>query len=350
MTSATRTIKFGICGLGGQSVDPTPEGFHEELDRVVAFGEQAERDGLDSVWLTEHHFAEDGYLPSPWVALAAVARGTDRVRLGTNVALPPMHDPLRLAEDTAVLDQLSRGRLTVGFGLGYRRVEFRALGVDPSQRVARLCRSVEVLRDAWSGKPIAGVGLLDPDEAVEVRPLPYQAGGPPILIGAIAEAGIRRARRIGDGFIGPTVNESGTSRRLGWLAEEGPLDDFAIVLSVSVFVAAHGAWSIASPGVAHVEGQYRRWLYESGDLPQLEGRPWNEEGGDARPPHFVAGTPGECAAALSGWCRLLESLPGSADAQLVVRLTYPGLARKDCEESIRLFATEVVPRLRAGAA
>jgi alkanesulfonate monooxygenase SsuD/methylene tetrahydromethanopterin reductase-like flavin-dependent oxidoreductase (luciferase family) len=108
--------------------------------------------GLDLVWFTEHHFLDDGYLPS-WVPMAgAIAARTKRVRLSSDVCLLPFNHPVRLAEDLAVLDNISNGRIEVGVGMGYAQHEFRGFGLPVSRRVSLTDEGIEVLRHCFTGE------------------------------------------------------------------------------------------------------------------------------------------------------------------------------------------------------
>ena len=112
----------------------------------------AEDVGFSSAWVSEHHGASDGYLPSLLVMLAAFAAATSTIELGTGLILTPLHDPVRLAEDAAVVDQLSGGRLVLGLGLGWREEEFRMLRIPFEERLHRHVETVEILRRAWRGE------------------------------------------------------------------------------------------------------------------------------------------------------------------------------------------------------
>jgi putative FMN-dependent luciferase-like monooxygenase len=117
----------------------------------------AERHGFDSAWVAQHHFVEtEGGLPSPFVFLAQVAAHTARIRLGTGIVTLPMENPLRVAEDAAVLDLLAGGRLEVGVGSGGTPSAFASFGLDSAQRAEIFARHMEVVRDAWRGKALGG--------------------------------------------------------------------------------------------------------------------------------------------------------------------------------------------------
>jgi len=120
------------------------------VDQIV----WAESLGYGSVWLSEHHFVEDGYTPSPLVLAAAVAVRTDRVRIGTSLVVLPLHDPVRVAEDAATVSILSGGRFELGVAQGYRLEEFEAFGRRPNHRPSLLEEGIEILRRSWSGDPL----------------------------------------------------------------------------------------------------------------------------------------------------------------------------------------------------
>lgn len=168
---------------------------------ALEYSAWADEQGLDLVVLSEHHGIEDGYLPSPLVFGGAVAGRTRRIGISIAALLVPLHDPLRLAEDIAVLDLASGGRLSIVAGIGYRREEYAMLGRDWSTRVADFEEKVGVLRSAWTGEPFEHDG-----RTVRVTPRPAQDPHPPLFLGGSVEAAARRAARLGLGFF-PAVGD-----------------------------------------------------------------------------------------------------------------------------------------------
>jgi len=117
----------------------------------------AERLGFDSAWIAQHHFHEDeGGLPAPFVFLAQVAVQTSRIRLGTGIVTLPLELPIRVAEDSAVLDLICGGRLEVGVGGGGNLSSYAAFGQNSAERTALLVEHLRILRDAWAGRPLPG--------------------------------------------------------------------------------------------------------------------------------------------------------------------------------------------------
>lgn len=169
--------------------------YRQNLEQMV----WAESLGFDSIWLTEHHFCEDGYTPSPLVLAAAIGERTRRMRIGTNLMLLPLADPVRLAEDAAALAILTNGRFDLGVGLGYREIEFDYFGRKLINRPSLMEEGIQILRQAWSGEPVSVAGKRFNIENLPVTPVP--AKSPRIFMGGMAEPAIARAARLGDGFL-----------------------------------------------------------------------------------------------------------------------------------------------------
>ena len=164
--------------------------------RVLDQIEQVDRLGFDHVWITEHHFVEDGYMPSPLVMSAAIAARTTNVAIGQDVMLLPFTNPVRLAEDLVVLDNLSNGRMMVGAGMGYVPSEFAAMGIRRNERSQRMNETLEIVRRAFTEDDFDFDGTHFQLRGVRVRPRPVQDGGPPVWVAAMGEPGAQRAARF----------------------------------------------------------------------------------------------------------------------------------------------------------
>lgn len=156
------------------------------LDQAV----YADAHGVDSLVLSEHHGVEDGYLPSPIPLAAAAAARTERIPIIVAALLLPLYDPIRVAEDMAVTDLVSQGRVSYVVGLGYRPEEYAHAGVDFARRGERMEEALQVLRQAWTGQPFQHDG-----RTVQVLPRPFSQGGVPLLYGGGSPAAARRAAR-----------------------------------------------------------------------------------------------------------------------------------------------------------
>jgi alkanesulfonate monooxygenase SsuD/methylene tetrahydromethanopterin reductase-like flavin-dependent oxidoreductase (luciferase family) len=223
----------------------------------------AEQHGAVAVSISEHHGSSDGYLPSALPMAAALAARTSTIAIGINALVAPFHDPLRLAEDIAVVDLLSKGRLSITLGAGYVPEEFAMFGVPLRDRVARVTETVETLRAAWTGEPFAYRG-----RTARVLPTPHQPGGPKIVLGGSSEGAARRAARIGDGFIPsqPELYEvyRDECKALG-RPDPGPWLGGS---TTTTFVAddPDAAWAELSPYFLHEMNAYGAWQAQTDDL------------------------------------------------------------------------------------
>jgi probable F420-dependent oxidoreductase len=157
--------------------------------------------GVDSLWVGGHVAAPNG-APEAMVQLARLAALTERVRIGTSILLLPLYQPAIVAKQTADLDRVSGGRLTLGIGVGGEyEAEFRACGVPVKERGRRADESIQLIRRLWTAEEISHPGPFYPMEKVRIQPPPAQAGGPPIIVAGRKDPAMLRAARLGDGWM-----------------------------------------------------------------------------------------------------------------------------------------------------
>ncbi|MEU5880075.1 LLM class flavin-dependent oxidoreductase [Spirillospora sp. NPDC047279] len=220
----------------------------------------AERLGCVSVVVSEHHGSEDGFLPSPLILAGAIAARTSTLPITVAVVILPLRDPVRLAEEMAVLDVMSRGRVMYVAGLGYRPVEYEMYGVDFQRRGRIADDTLQVLLKAKTGEPFDLDG-----RRVQITPPPVTGGGPMIAWGGGSLAAARRAGRNGIGFFAqggaPTLAEeySRAARAAGH--EPGLCFIPAADTPTTVFVAedVDAAWDELGPYLMHDVLTYAAW-------------------------------------------------------------------------------------------
>ncbi|MET0952829.1 MAG: LLM class flavin-dependent oxidoreductase [Aeromicrobium sp.] len=289
----------------------------------------AEQHGVERVQVSEHHHSEDGYIPAPFVAAAAFAARTRTMRVRLSALVLTLHDPVRAAEDLAMIDVLSNGRLEVTAAAGYRVIEFEMLGQPFAGRGTRLRHAIALLREAWTGEPTTFEG-----RPVLVRPRPVQPGGPPIIMGGSTPKAARRAAEIADGF-DPT-DPALIGDYLAACAALGrtPGDSRPKVGPFFVHVSddPERDRQRLAPHVQHEMQQYAAWAAASpvGGTPAIALDDVWRVGS-----HHVL-TPAECVDLLAG----LD--PGGVFS---LHPLAGGLPPDAADESLRLFVEDVLPQL-----
>jgi alkanesulfonate monooxygenase SsuD/methylene tetrahydromethanopterin reductase-like flavin-dependent oxidoreductase (luciferase family) len=278
--------------------------YAENLEQVA----WAETLGYESVWVSEHHVTDDGYLPSVFPMLAALAQRTTTMRLGSSILLGPFQHPLRYAEDVAVLDQLSGGRLEMGLGLGYRELEFDLLGVPIAERARRTEELVEVSRRVWADGT--------------VTPPPFQQPEPTLWFGGTVEAAARRAARLGAHFMPDAYVSTEVLDLYRSLAPGG-----RVSINPTIYV---GDWDDVAEHILYQFNRYREWgggqpIASVDELPRER---------------YIVGSPDEVTAGVQA----LIDRTGCDRMFFWARL--PGLTIELANRSIERFAREVMPRIR----
>ena len=302
--------------------------------------EEGERLGFTDVWLSEHHFVDDGYLPSPLVVAAAIAARTTSMGIGTNVLLLPMHHPLRVAEDAAVADLISGGRFTLGVGQGYVQHEFEALGFNRRNRPSLFEEGVQIIRRAWDE---GRTGYEGKRWRFENLPFgPQLERRPPIYIGASADPAIDRAARMADGFLTSAAWGAGnvvTYRKVREaLARHGRAEeDFPYVASGVVYLREDSelARGEVAPTIAYQRSRYAEW---GTDLGEPKPEPIRPE--DLSWERYFVGNPEEVA---EGLARVYAEAPYD---HLCFWGRLPGVTHEEALDNMSLFASEVAPHVR----
>ena len=303
---------------------PWPEHYARTLELV----EEAERLGAASVWLSEHHFFEDGYLPQPLTFAAAIAARTRSIRIGTAVLLAALRTPAQLAEEAAVVDILSNGRLDLGVGLGYRVPEYEGFDRTFARRFAQ---TEAVLREV--------IRLWDEGG---VTPLPVQ-----------------RPMSLWGGFFGPRGARLSGELGMGLLAVDPALMDpyaagltagghdpasarCAAVVNLVVADDPEAAWPRIRPHLQYQWDSYNRYAVEGTDAPEprpIDPDRWVAPRADGGPPRFGVFTPDDAAAHIRA---MTDGLPV---VQVYLWASIPGMPDDLVQRHVTLASTELRERL-----
>lgn len=324
-------MKLGLSPLQGT----------DSFEETIRECERAEAAGFDSVWLGEHHNNPVLY-PAPLLGLAAIAARTSRVSLGTGVLLLPLYHPMCVAEEGAMVDMISGGRLILGVGAGYAPEEFAAFGLSVKQRGSRLDEGAALLRRLWTETHVTHQGRYYHVEDATVGPRPVQQPAPPIWFGAWTAPAIERAARLGDAWLGgPSAALSELSSCVGSYRQARAAlgrEPGAIAAFRYVFVAGTTGEALESAGDSFIrayENMYFRWPHPV--IKRPDGELTIERLARNR---IILGDPETCIREIS---RFRQEL--GLD-HLICRFSVPGISREASMGSLDLFAREVMPALR----
>ena len=313
----------------------------EIYDETLELGRAIDEAGLDSAWVSEHHFAEDGYLSGTMPALGALAATTESIEIGTCIALAPLYDGVRLAEDVATVDLISDGRTTLGLAIGSNPREFDAFGVPREERVERLEDQLSLLRAAWSDGPLEfDSAFHDVSPDVTVTPKPER--DLPIMLGGAAKPAVRRAARTADAWCAPSsLSIAGVKKRVEDIRrvreEEDIGGDFTIYVLQHGFVAdsREAAWETMRDGYLYIQRRYAEIF---------SGKPVSELSAERRrelKEQAIFGTPEEVVDELEAYRDALGD-----DVHFIFRTYHPGIGTDAMRECIYRLGTEVAPEIR----
>lgn len=292
----------------------------------------ADHVGFETVYIAEHHACEDGYSPAPLIHAAAIAAGTRSITLHFSALVAVLHNPVQLAEEIAVLDILSGGRVALTLGLGYRLHEYKIFGVEKRRRVAILEETIQILQKAWTGEPFT---YRDID--IVVRPRPVQRPGPPLYIGGSTEASAVRAAKLGDWFLPatPDLYDRYAAERHALGLEVPPRPPRPGPLFLHVSHDPEATWAKVAPHLIYTTNANAEWAKERG-VGATPYPPASSIEDLKASPIFEVVTPDECVA-------LARDL--GPDSELTFQPLMGGLDPAIGWESLELFEKEVLPRL-----
>jgi alkanesulfonate monooxygenase SsuD/methylene tetrahydromethanopterin reductase-like flavin-dependent oxidoreductase (luciferase family) len=308
--------------------------YRELLEQVQA----AEELGFDSFWVAEHHFHEYGAIPSPPVWLAAAAERTRRIRLGVAVSVLPLRDPLHVAEDYAMVDVLSGGRLCFGAGSGYLVHEFAGHGIDPAQKRERFDEALAIVLEAWRGNRFSFAGRHYRVDEVQLNVIPVQRPHPPVWVAVLRyEAAPFVARKGFPIMMVPYATTEDLEElyratagfRRAFVEAGHPADRLDLPFALHTYVTDSRAAAAAEAGEA-MDRYVRTRLYaKQRSYETLLAKNL-----------LVTGSPDDCI-------RTLRLYQAAGMTHLLAMVNYGGLPAGRVLRSMERLAREVAPALRA---
>lgn len=336
-------MQFGIFPI----TEDWPDGANmvKVYNDIVEEAQRAESVGFDSCLITEHHQQADGYFPNPLMVSAGVARETTTLKVGSCVALAPLYNPIRLTEDSALLDVISGGRLILGLGASYVSEDLAAFGVDVKQRGALVEDTVRFVKEAWTRDNVDFDGEVYNFKNMRVTPKPVQKPRPPLWLGAWTPQGLRRAGQHGDAWVTDVINTLQTFKMFADIyraSADKHGNDTKIAVLRECWVAPTTEQAVEE--FSEVVMASHRFYYEAGGYSPLVD-PWISELKSTEeftydkvaPDRFIIGSPEDCIAEIE---RYKEEL--GAD-YMVLRFRHPaGPTHEKAMESMKMFGEKVI--------
>ena len=312
------------------------------VDELIEEAQTAERHGFETFFVNEHHQEPAGYFPSPLVLLSALAARTSTIRLGTGILVLPLYHPTRVAEDGAMIDIISRGRLVLGVGLGYQEGDFAAFGLRVSERVSLFEEGVEIIKRAWTEEKVAFAGKRYTLRDVRVTPRPVQKPRPPIWVAALGDEAMKRAGRVGDALLCDSFQLPARLKprvELYRATAESRGHPAKVVMFREGFVAPTLEQAIQEyeEGLLSTHRYYWRQGSYYGDIKRAEDLTLQRISLD----RLILGSPADCIEKIQMWHREVGA------EHFLIRFRHPaGPAHVRVLAAIQLFGEEVIPEFR----
>ena len=313
--------------------------YKEALEEVV----RAEDLGFDSVWMEEHHSVTDHYWPSPLPVLAGFATRTSRITLGTDILVAAFYHPVRLAEDVALLDVMSGGRMTLGIAIGYKPDEFALYGVDLEKRGARFEEQLAIMKALWTEDRVRFTGRYYTLEG-RLEPKPVTRPHPPVWIGGWGDLTLKRAATLADNWIpGPTADLKRLREgKRTFLEHRGaakgatPITEWPLTRDVIIADTDAAARELAE---RHIMVAYRK-EYAGGFRHPFIDAAIATDLDRLMEDRFIIGGPDQCIPKIR---RFVEQY---GMTHLICRTFFPGMPHSHIMRELELIAREVMPAFR----
>ncbi len=334
-------VAYFVC----QQDPPRGENIARVIHEAIAEAQAAEKSGFDSCLFSEHHQQPDGYVPNPILMAGLIGMRTEKIKVGTGVVLLPLQHPVHIAEDCAIIDQVTGGRMMQSVGVGYQKIDFDPFGVAVEERAKRIEEGIDIIKKCWTEERFSYEGKHYQLHDVSITPKPAQKPRPSIWMGSWTDVGLRRTARMTDGWFSDPLQSLSVIKRFANLyraeCEKRSVKPF-IALMRDVLVADSMEKAVAESGPLMENHRFymRNKVYvEDEHLKGITSEDqWTFE--RAHKDRFIVGSPENCREQLRMWQQ--EIRPDCLIARM--RLA-DGPDHERVVKAIRTFGEKVLPHL-----